>query len=226
MKISEIENIFKEIFEKEKGLVKTVESVYEKSDDGEFLKLVISIHDLRMQDTLIIHTKFIFKTDLEKINLLDNSFIYLYDINCVYHSINFNDEFDLEKKIKNIVNSNKFGKDIQILSEFIDTPVLLISYYFNKNNITNYSIEYVKYEPKFKINPCHETTFDFEISVRNADNTYLIKLCIAKKKNIDIFYRFRFRLLDNVETVDIDSLTNINCLIGHNIVELLNKILK
>lgn len=228
MKVSEIKNLFKEIFEDEKGLVKTVESVYEKSEDGKFLKLVISIHDLRVQDTLIIHTKFIFKTDLEKDDILDDSFIYLYDINCIYHSINFKDIFDLEKKIKKIVNSNKFGKDIQTLSEFIDTPALLISHYFDKNNITDYSIEYVNYEPKFKVKPCEETTFDFEIAVKNSDNDYLISLCISKRKNVegDNFYRFRFRLLDNIETIDVDELINIHYLIGHNIVDILNKILK
>ena len=37
-----------------------------KIDNEEFYKLVISIHGLSMEDTLIIHTKFIFKTDLEK----------------------------------------------------------------------------------------------------------------------------------------------------------------
>ena len=130
MKVSEIKTLFKEIFQDEKGLVKTVDTVYEKSKDEKFLKLVISIHDLQVQDTLIIHTKFIFKTDLNKDQIEDNSFIYLYDINCIYHTVEFQDTFDLERKIKKIINSNKFGKDIQTLSEFIDTPGLLISHYF------------------------------------------------------------------------------------------------
>ena len=151
MKISEIENIFKELFQDEKGLVKSVETVYETSDDGKFLKLVISIHDLSVQDTLIIHTKFIFKTDLDKNNIIENSCIYLYDINCVYHAVNFKDAFDLKAKVKKIVDSNKFGKDIQTLSEFIDTPAVLISHYLQKNNITDYSVGLVDYDPKFKV---------------------------------------------------------------------------
>ena len=66
IKISEIEQAFKDIFEKEEGVVNTVESVYEMSLDEKFYKLVISIHGLSTEDTSIIHTKFIFKTDLDK----------------------------------------------------------------------------------------------------------------------------------------------------------------
>jgi hypothetical protein len=80
IKISEIEQVFKDVFVAEEGVVNTVESVYEMSRDEDFYKLVISIHGLSTQDTSIIHTKFIFKTDLDKRNIIDNSFIYLYDI--------------------------------------------------------------------------------------------------------------------------------------------------
>ena len=45
-KISEIESAFKEIFEEEEGKVSSVESVYELSDNEEFYKLVISVHNL------------------------------------------------------------------------------------------------------------------------------------------------------------------------------------
>ena len=71
MLISTIEQVFKEVFDEEKGLVKSVESVYEKSEDGEYLKLVISIHNIKTDISTIIHTKFIFKTDLGKINILE-----------------------------------------------------------------------------------------------------------------------------------------------------------
>ena len=74
IKISEIEQGFKDIFEEEDGVVNTVESVYEMSLDEKFYKLVISIHGLSTQDTSIIHTKFIFKTDLDKRNIIDNSY--------------------------------------------------------------------------------------------------------------------------------------------------------
>jgi len=228
MKISEVENIFKELFQDEKGLVKTVETVYEKSDDGKFLKLVISIHDLRVQDTLIIHTKFIFKTDLDKINIIENSFSYLYEINCLYRTVSFKDAFDLKEKVKKIVDSNKFGKDIQSMSEFIDSPAKLLNSYLGKNNITDYSVSVVDYEPKFKVKPCDETTFDFLIDIMNENNSYKISLCISKFKNElgEIRYRFRFRLLDKSETVEVDSLLDLHILIANKIVEMLDKILK
>ena len=83
-KISEIETAFKEIFEEEEGKVSSVETVYELSENEDFYKLVISVHNLSTADTLIIHTKFVFKTDLEKINLIDNS---IYHFN-TYNRIN------------------------------------------------------------------------------------------------------------------------------------------
>ena len=73
IKISEIEQVFKDIFEEEEGVVNSVDTVYEMSSDEKFYKLVISIHGLSTQDTSIIHTKFIFKTDLDKRNLVENS---------------------------------------------------------------------------------------------------------------------------------------------------------
>ena len=97
IKISEIEQGFKDIFEVEEGVINTVESVYEMSLDEKFYKLVISIHGLSTQDTSIIHTKFIFKTDLDKRNIIDNSFIYLYDINCIYHKMEFTNVLDMKR---------------------------------------------------------------------------------------------------------------------------------
>ena len=219
MLISEIENIFKEIFKN--GVVKTVETVYEKSDSG--LRLVISIHSLSVEDTIIIHTKFIFKTDLEKVNLTDNSFNYLYDINCIYRQINFSDIDNLKHKLIEIVESNKFGKDIQILSEFIDTPALLLNHYFNKNDITKYSVTEVTYEPKFKIKPCNETTFDFVI---NISNNYDVNLTISKITDKDIKYKFIFKLLEETETIEVDKLENIHYTIGGKLIEMLDKLIK
>ena len=59
IKISEVEQVFKDVFEEEEGVVNTVESVYEMAGDEKFYKLVISIHGLSTEDTSIIHTKFI-----------------------------------------------------------------------------------------------------------------------------------------------------------------------
>ena len=66
IRIAEIEEAFKEVFKEEEGVVTAIETVYEKSKDGDYLKLVICIQGLSTEDISIIHTKFIFKTDLEK----------------------------------------------------------------------------------------------------------------------------------------------------------------
>ena len=227
-RIAEIEQAFKDIFKEEEGLVQSVETTYEMSSNEEFYKLVISIHGLSVEDTLIIHTKFIFKTDLEKRNITDNSFIYLYDINCNYHKIDFNNIVDMKKKIEDIISSNDFGEDIQILSDFIEAPAMFLNYYMRRAKITDYSIFDVKYEPKFKTTPCDKTTFDFEIDV---NNNYKIDLSIYKidrssDEEENDTYRYQFKFMDDVETVESDTIRNIHFTIGSNIARILDKKLK
>lgn len=227
IKISEIEEVFKDVFEEEDGMVNTVETVYEMSNKEDFLKLVISIHGLTTEDTSIIHTKFIFKTDLEKRNIIDNSFIYLYDINCVYHKIEFSTIIDLKKKIEDIVESKSFGEDLQILSDFIEAPAMFLNYYMKRANITDYSIFDVEYEPKFKTTPCDKTTFDFKI---NINDNYHMELSISKidaeDKDEKDTYRYQFRFMDEIETVEADTLKNLHYFIGSNIAKLLDRKLK
>jgi len=228
IRIAEIEQTFKDIFEEEEGLVQSVETTYEMSGDEEFYKLVISIHGLSVEDTLIIHTKFIFKTDLEKRNLIDNSFIYLFDINCNYHKVDFNNVVDMKNKIEDIIESNDFGEDIQILSDFIEAPAMFLNYYMRRAKITDYSIFDVKYEPKFKTTPCDKVTFDFEIDV---NNNYKIDVSIYKiDRNSDEeendTYRYQFKFMDDVETVEADTIRNIHFTIGSNIARILDKKLK
>lgn len=228
VRIAEIEQTFKDIFEEEEGLVQSVETTYEMSGDEEFYKLVISVHGLSIEDTLIIHTKFIFKTDLEKRNIIDNSFIYLYDINCNYHKVDFNNIIDMKNKIEDIIQSNDFGEDIQILSDFIEAPAMFLNYYMRRAKITDYSIFDVKYEPKFKTTPCDKITFDFEVDV---NNNYKIEVSIYKvdrksdEKENDI-YRYQFKFMDDIETIENDTIRNIHFTIGSNIARILDKKLK
>jgi hypothetical protein len=228
VRIAEIEQTFKDIFEEEEGLVQSVETTYEMSDNEEFYKLVISIHGLSMEDTLIIHTKFIFKTDLEKRNIIDNSFIYLYDINCNYRKADFKNIIDLKNKVEDIIESNDFGEDIQILSDFIEAPAMFLNYYMRRAKITDYSIFDVKYEPKFKTTPCDSITFDFEIDI---NNNYKIDVSIYKidrksdEKENDT-YRYQFKFMDDIETVENDTIRNIHFTIGSNIARMLDKKLK
>jgi hypothetical protein len=227
IKISEIEQVFKDVFVAEEGVVNTVESVYEMSRDEDFYKLVISIHGLSTQDTSIIHTKFIFKTDLDKRHIVDNSFIYLYDINCIYHKIEFTSVVDMRKKIEDIIESKSFGEDLQILSDFIEAPAMFLNYYMKRAKITDYSIFDVEYEPKFKTTPCDKTTFDFKI---NINDNYHMELSISKidadEKDEKDTYRYQFRFMDEIETVEADTLKNLHYFIGSNIAKLLDRKLK
>ena len=196
IKISEVEQVFKDVFEEEEGVVNTVESVYEMAGDEKFYKLVISIHGLSTEDTSIIHTKFIFKTDLDKRNLIEDTFIYLYDINCIYHKMEFGSVVDLKQKIEDIIESKNFGEDLQILSDFIEAPAMFLNYYMRRSKITDYSIFDVEYEPKFKTTPCDKVTFDFKI---NINNNYDMDLSIHKidKRGDDEqdVYKFQFKLI-------------------------------
>ena len=227
IRILEIESVFKEIFEEEDGKVGSVDTVYEKSDDSDFYKLVISIHELSMGDNIIIHTKFIFKVDSDKQYLTDSSFIYLYDINCVYHKIDFDNVIDLKTKIEDIIESNNFGIDLQILSDFIEAPALFLNYYLKRSGITDYSIFDVKYDPKFKVCKCNEVTFDFDI---NVNNNYTVNLSIKKVDRKDDEdtdkYKFHFTFLDDHKTFEADGLKNIHYFIGSNIAKMLDEKLK
>lgn len=227
MRISEVESVFRDIFSEEEGVVRSVETVYETPEEGDFLKLVISIHGLVTEDTTIIHTKFIFKTDLDKRNVIEDSFIYLYDINCVYHKIEFNNVIDMEEKVQDIIQSKDFGEDLQILSDFIEAPAMFLNYYMRRHKITDYSIFDVEYQPKFKTTPCDKTTFDFNI---NINNQYDIELSIQKidrdeEEEFDT-YKFQFRFMDEIETYETDSLNNVHFFIGSNIAKMLDKKLK
>jgi hypothetical protein len=229
IRIAEIEQTFKDVFEDEEGLVQSVDTVYELSTDEEFYRLVISIHGLSIEDTSIIHTKFIFKTDLDKRHVIDNSFIYLYDINCVYHKIEFKNVMDLKRKIEDIMESGNFGEDIKILSDFIEAPAMFLNYYMRRYDITDYSVFDVTYEPKFKTTPCDKTTFDFEIDI---NNNYKIDLSIYKidkpsddEDHTDL-YKFQFKFMDEILTAETDNLDNIHYFIGQNIAHLLDKKLK
>jgi hypothetical protein len=227
IKISEVEQVFKDVFQDEEGKVSSVETIYELSKNEDFYKLVISIHGISVEDTLIIHTKFIFKTDLEKKNVIDNSFIYLYDINCVYNKIEFKNSIDLKTKIDDIISSNDFGQDIQILSDFIEAPAMFLNYYMKRSKITDYSIFDVEYDPKFKTVPCEEITFDFDI---NVNDNYQIDLSISKKEQEEDSdhdtYVFQFKFLDEYTTIENDTLTNIHFTIGSNIAKMLDEKLK
>lgn len=228
IKISEVEEVFLELFEKnEDVVVNSVETLYENPEDGDFLKLVITIHGLSSEDTSIIHTKFIFKTDTNRVNLVENSFIYLYELNCVYHKIEFENIVDLKKKIEDIIDSNDFGQDLQILSDFIEAPSMFLNYYMRRADITDYSIFEVEYEPKFKHTPCDKTTFDFKLNINNQYDMELSIRKVEKSSEEDVDkYKYQFRFMDEIETFETDTLKNMHFFIGDNIAKILDRKLK
>jgi len=227
VRIEDVESTIRDLFEEEGGKVASVDTVYEKIEGEDAYKLVISMHHVSMADTVVIHTKFIFRTDGKKRRLTQESFIYLYDINCVYHKIDFENTLDLKVKIKDIIESNDFGKDLQILSDFIEAPGMFLNYYMKKNDITEYSIFDVTYNPKFKTISCDRMTFDFDI---NVNNNYTISMSIKKldRERDEDFdrYRFHFSLLDTNRTVESDTLKNIHFTIGSEIAAMLDEKLK
>lgn len=227
IRIAEIEEAFREIFQEEEGKVGSVETVYENSKTGDYTKLVISIHSLLLKDALIIHTKFIFKTDTDRKYVIDPSFIYLYDINCVYHKVSFKNILELKNKIEEIVESRNFGEDLRILSDFIEAPALFLNYYMKRARVTEYSVFNVEYSPKFKTQPCEKITFDFKI---NVNNNYDIDLSISKKPREDEEdfdrYNFQFKFMDEYKTVESDTLKNIHFMIGSLVAKILDEKLK
>lgn len=227
IKISEIEQVFKDVFDEEEGIVNSVETVYETPEEGDFLKMIISIHGLAVEDISIIHTKFIFKVDSDKKNIVENSFIYLYDINCVYHKMEFSNVIDLKTKIEDIIESNNFGEDLQILSDFIEAPAMFLNYYMRRAKITDYSVFDVEYEPKFKTTPCDKTTFDFKININNNYQVFLSIYKVDREEEDDLdSYKFQFKFMDEIETIETDSLKNVHFFIGDNMAKLLDRKLK
>lgn len=226
-KIIELEELFTDIFSDDKGLVRSVETVYETPSDGDYLKLIISIHGLSSDDISVIHTKFIFKVDVEKRNLIESSFVYLYDINCIYHKMEFDNMIDLKKIVQDIIDTNDFGMNLQILSDFIEAPAMFLNYYMRQEGMTDYSIFDVEYQPKFKTTPCNKTTFDFKI---NINNNYDMEVSVRKidrndEDELDV-YKFQFKFMDEITTTESDTLKNIHFTIGSGVAKLLDKKLK
>ena len=216
IKISEINDLFKSIFTEGKFL--TYKNIYEKHDN--YYNLVISIHSLLLNETFVIHTKFIFKTNLEKVDIIENSFIYLYDLNCKYHKKIFNDTNELEYKLKKIIKTNNFGNDLQLLSDFIESPALLLNHFLKIKDRLDYSIFDVIYEPKFKISKCEDLQFDFII---NINNIYDIKLNIKK---INEEFEFIFKFYEDSINLKSDNLKNLHFTIGEGLLKILDKKLK
>lgn len=217
MTLKEVESIFKSIIDEENIFVKLYDSVFEKPDDGDFLKMVISLHQITTPNNTIVHTKFVFKSEKDKYNLFENEFFYLYDLNCNYKRRKFIDQEDLKEEIKKIIESNNFGDDIKYLSEFIEAPAMLLNYYFKKMNFEGFSVFEVIYDPKFKVVPCEDVTFDFDISI---NNNYKANLSIKKSEDNYLMY---LKFMDEVSKKEFNSMEGLHTTIGSFLIKTINK---
>lgn len=202
--IKEIDDAIREIFDDNEAL--NVETVYEK--EGENYKLILFFHKLYMNEANVLYTKLMFLVDGEKTNLLKNSFMYLYDINCIYRNVEFSDLNEFKEKLTDIFKKEKFGIDIKILSKFMDYPATLINDWLYDNTENVFSVSSIKYSPKVTIIPCKYLSFDFKIEVNNVE----IGFTLVKDGKND--YRYEFVFPEGTEKVSKPNLKDFVSTIG------------
>jgi hypothetical protein len=207
--ISDLIEKIKQIFNSSKVL--SIDSVYEKINGSSDLRLVLSMNKLLYDNVNIIFTKLIFSCDKDKIKLTKNNFSYLFDINCNYVKVNFNDIDDFGKKVQNIFKNDKFGDDIKILSKFIKSPSTLINTWFKNNDVSDISIMNVNME-KIQVQPCEETTFDFNIDLSNNQT---VDLSINKISNNE--YILKFKIFEDIYEEKETSLNRLVSVIGNSL---------
>lgn len=214
--LKQVDTILKNVFGDTR--VQLLDSVYEKSKDGNFYKLVFSVHSLDAEiddDTNIIiaHTKFIFRTNVEKTKLIEKSFWYLKDINCVYSKVDFESSEDLTEQLQRIINEKSFGHNLKSISNFIsEAPSSSINDFLSKSNVESFSVTSVVYNPVLKMTPCKDITFDFDIELDNGE--HVIKLSIKKEESFSFYYYIN----DKVEKIDSDEIDQLPQLIGDHLV--------
>ena len=205
-----IDEIYKATKEKfDESQILTVDHVYEKIEDSDDLKLVIAFNKLYYKKTQVLHTKLIFVVDSDKQYLTKNECLYLYDINCLYKSVYFENIDEFKKNISDIFKKNKFGKNIKILSEFIKAPAVMINEWFSKNDVNEISIYGFKYDPQVTMIPCKYLAFNFDINISNKHD---VKLNITKER--DGLFRFDFQIYDKFIHVEKNNLTTMVETIG------------
>ncbi len=199
MTFIEAQNIFLDFF-KDSQVFKT-STVWEKMDNDKGYKWVLVLHNLNYGDSVIIHTKFILKTDLKKENLLKTQFSYLYDLNCVYRFIDFKE--NLKDKLNEIILDGKFGINVKKLSNFLINPTIRLNKYLYKKQIDCTLFDFT-YDPRYSILPCKLINFDFKFDINNV---YKVSLNLKKEEKNKFVYRFQ---LDKKFTeIEVEDLKNI-----------------
>lgn len=208
--LADVERVIKDVFNDTK--VSSVSTVYEKDEKTKELKLVITINNLFYEKTNILHTKIIFIVDDKKTKLLKNKFFYLYDINCDFNEVDFEDTDELENKLNEIIKERDFGKDIKDLSDINVTISIRVNEWLEENNIDNISIYSITYTPIVDNMPCESLSFKFEI---NLDDERLIELRLRKIKDNE--YKFTFKEGDWFYDVKITDIKGMVQTIGETI---------
>jgi len=203
-------------FFKDSQVVKT-SAVWEKFDDDNGFKWVLVLHNLNWGDAIVIHTKFILKTDKDKKELLKQQFSYLYDMNCQYRFVDFDSLDDMAAKLTSIITENKFGANVKNLSQFLVNPTMTLNEELLNKKIENCTIFDFEYDPHYSIMPCKLINFDFKFDV---NNTYDVSLNLKKEEGEEFVYRFQ--LDEKFDEVRIKDLQNIPGVIA----EYLKKIVK
>lgn len=209
IKLDSLKNILKETFIDFEMMY--YDEVFEEDEKG--YKYVIFLHKFYYNDKGNIYTKFIFYVDKDKNYLLKNNFKYLYDLNCVFRLVSFDDVTEVKSKILNTINNDDFSNNLKHLSKLIETPSTLINDWFSKNDVNDISVSSFKYAPKIIIIGCSSLSFDFEIKVDNID----INLNI-KKEDEENFILY-FDVFDETHTIYISNMEDLITVIGNTIKE-------
>lgn len=196
----ELQETIRNIFEKTH--LYRFKAVLEKDKNG--WNWILNFHKLTNDTTLIIHTRFIFKLDEAKENLRSLEFLYLYDLNCKYKLLKFENSTDLESKINSIFDKNEFGKNILAISELMVSPEQTINNYFFEKKIEGYSIYEFDYHPEFVVIPCQKLSMDFKFNVNNKND---ITLDLRKEK--DGNFKLTFNYLDKATEVELSDLSSL-----------------
>jgi hypothetical protein len=192
--------------------IQKMDTVLEKDKNG--WNWILTFHRIETETTKILHTKFIFKLDEDKKKLRASHFLYLFDLNCKYHVIRFNDLTDMDTKIRRILlqPNQYFGHNLQALNDFIVSPAQAVNNYLYKKNVTDLSIFAFDYAPEEVIVPCQKLELPFKF---NIDNRYDVMLVIKKVK--DEKFNLTFDYQSETETVALDDLTNLVGAVGEYI---------
>lgn len=198
------------------------DEVFEEIPGG--FRWVLSIHNINInieEDVLtsLLHTKFFVEVEKDRETLKENSLHYLYDINCQYRELPFENLNDLRDIISRIVRQSDFGEDILLLSNFLSqAPISSINNLLSKESIDDKSITSIHYNPKTKITPCEAFTADFDLTINNGEDEISFSVFKVKDNSFTITY---YHGTDIIEK-NISTLENITPVIGGHIIEIIS----